>query len=70
MKEFKKKTFRQLLQPCSETFPNIVPEEHSVQNAQRRKQVNKGEQIQIKYHQKYMIGGRELRAKTQGKNLE
>lgn len=41
VKEFKNKTFRQLLQPCSETsFPEIVPEEHGVQNARRRKQAN------------------------------
>lgn len=47
-----------------------MPEEHGVQKAQRRKQVNKREQMQIKDHQERVTGERELRAKTQGKNLE
>ncbi|XP_003897334.2 putative uncharacterized protein ZNRD1-AS1 [Papio anubis] len=59
--EFKNKSFRQVLRPPSETkLPNIVPEGHGIQNAQRRKQVNEREQMQIKDHQERMIRGREL----------
>ncbi|XP_017718408.1 PREDICTED: putative uncharacterized protein ZNRD1-AS1 isoform X1 [Rhinopithecus bieti] len=59
--EFKNKSFRQVLRPFSEgKLPNIVPEGHGIQNAQRRKQVNEREQMQIKDHQERMIRGREL----------
>lgn len=48
--------FKQLLWSHSETtIPKIVPEEHSVQKAQRGKQVNERQQIQIKDHQECMI---------------
>lgn len=46
-----------------------MPEEHGVQKAQRRKQVNKREQMQIKDHQERVTGGREL-IKQRLKNLE
>lgn len=56
VREFKKKMFKQLLWSHSETtIPKIVPEEHSVQKAQRGKQVNERQQIQIKDHQECMI---------------
>lgn len=47
-----------------------MPEEHGVPKAQRRKQVNTREQMQIKHHQERVTGGRELRAKTRGKSLQ
>uniref|UniRef100_A0A9L0J6A7 Uncharacterized protein n=2 Tax=Equus asinus TaxID=9793 RepID=A0A9L0J6A7_EQUAS len=60
-REFKDKTFRPLLQPSSEIkFPRIVPEDHGIQKAQKRKQVNEREQMQIKGHQERMSRGREL----------
>ncbi|XP_049742631.1 putative uncharacterized protein ZNRD1-AS1 [Elephas maximus indicus] len=60
-RELRNKTLRQLLRPISETtLPKIVPEEHGMQNPQRRKQVHEREQIQIKDHQERMIRGREL----------
>ncbi|XP_008587093.1 PREDICTED: putative uncharacterized protein ZNRD1-AS1 [Galeopterus variegatus] len=61
-REFKNKTFRQILQPPTETtLPKIRPEDYGIQNAQRRKQVNDREQMQIKDHQERMIRGRELK---------
>lgn len=59
--EFKNKTFRQL-PPCPSEIklPKIVPEVHGIHDAQRRKQVNEREQMQIKAHQERMIRGREL----------
>ncbi|XP_016070248.1 PREDICTED: uncharacterized protein LOC107538500 [Miniopterus natalensis] len=61
VREFTKKTFRQLLQsPPEPSFPKIVPDGPGVQKAQRRKQVNEREQMQIKGHQERMIRGREL----------
>uniref|UniRef100_A0A8C6D0A1 Uncharacterized protein n=1 Tax=Moschus moschiferus TaxID=68415 RepID=A0A8C6D0A1_MOSMO len=61
VREFKSKTFKQLPQHSSEIkFPRIVPEEHGIQNTQRRKQVYKREQMQIKDHQERMLRGREL----------
>ncbi|XP_017366028.1 putative uncharacterized protein ZNRD1-AS1 isoform X2 [Cebus imitator] len=57
----KNKSFRQVLQLPSETkLPKIMPEGHGIQNAQRRKQVNEREQMQIKDHQERMIRGRAL----------
>lgn len=61
VREFKNKTFRQIPTCPSEIkFPRILPEEHDIQSAQRRKQVNEREQRQIKDHQERMIRGREL----------
>uniref|UniRef100_A0A8C9CMQ4 Uncharacterized protein n=1 Tax=Phocoena sinus TaxID=42100 RepID=A0A8C9CMQ4_PHOSS len=59
--EFKNKTFRQL-PPCPSEIklPKIVPEVHGIHDAQKRKQVNEREQMQIKAHQERMIRGREL----------
>ncbi|XP_027989641.2 putative uncharacterized protein ZNRD1-AS1 isoform X1 [Eptesicus fuscus] len=60
-RELTEKTFRQLLRSPSETaLPKIVFEGPGVQNAQRRKQVNEREQMQIKDHQERMTRGREL----------
>ncbi|XP_010641705.1 putative uncharacterized protein ZNRD1-AS1 isoform X2 [Fukomys damarensis] len=59
VKGCKHRTFRQP-QPLSEMLPKIMPEKHGIQKAQRRKQVNEREQIQIKDHQERMIRGREL----------
>ncbi|XP_074253207.1 putative uncharacterized protein ZNRD1-AS1 [Saimiri boliviensis] len=57
----KNKSFRQVLQLPSETkLPKIMPEGHGIWNAQRRKQVNEREQMQIKDHQERMIRGRAL----------
>ncbi|XP_004851393.1 putative uncharacterized protein ZNRD1-AS1 [Heterocephalus glaber] len=56
---FKNRTFRQP-QPLSETLPKATPEKHGIQKAQRRKQVNEREQVQIKDHQERMIRGRVL----------
>uniref|UniRef100_A0A8C3W596 Uncharacterized protein n=1 Tax=Catagonus wagneri TaxID=51154 RepID=A0A8C3W596_9CETA len=64
VREFKNKTFKQLPTCPSEIkFPRILPEEHGIQNAQKRKQVNEREQMQIKDHQERMIRGRELAEK-------
>nr|KAF6271209.1 hypothetical protein mPipKuh1_010841 [Pipistrellus kuhlii] len=60
-RELAEKTFRQPLPAPSETaLPKIVFEGPGVQNAQRRKQVNKREQMQIRDHQERMTRGREL----------
>ncbi|KAM9665279.1 uncharacterized protein ZNRD1-AS1 [Trichechus inunguis] len=60
-RELRNKTLRHLLRPVSETtLPKIVPEEHGMQNTERKKQVNEREQMQIKDHQERMIRGREL----------
>ncbi|XP_062043130.1 putative uncharacterized protein ZNRD1-AS1 [Lepus europaeus] len=57
----KKKTVRQQPRPPDKiTLPKIVPEEHSMQSAQRRRKVKEREQMQIKNHQERMIRGREL----------
>ncbi|XP_006160370.2 putative uncharacterized protein ZNRD1-AS1 [Tupaia chinensis] len=59
-RELNNKTFKKIFRPPSEiTLPKIIPEDHGIQNAQR-KQVNKREQIQIRGHQERMIRGREL----------
>uniref|UniRef100_U6CNV6 Uncharacterized protein n=1 Tax=Neovison vison TaxID=452646 RepID=U6CNV6_NEOVI len=61
VRESKNKPGKQLPRPPSETtFPKIVPEEHGVLSAQRRKQVSEREQTQIEGHQERMLRGREL----------
>lgn len=61
VREVNNKTRRPLLQaPGETTFPRIVPEEHNILSAQRRKQVSQREQVQIKGHQERMLRGREL----------
>ncbi|KAM5165713.1 uncharacterized protein ZNRD1-AS1 isoform 1-T1 [Callospermophilus lateralis] len=59
-REFKSKTFRQPRPLSATILPKIKPEKHSIPKAQRRKQVNEREQMQIKDHQERMIRGREL----------
>ncbi|XP_037375129.1 putative uncharacterized protein ZNRD1-AS1 [Talpa occidentalis] len=59
-RELRNKTFRQSRCSTETTFPRIVPEEHCIQTAQRRKQISNREQMQIKDHQERMIRGREL----------
>uniref|UniRef100_A0A8C9P7R1 Uncharacterized protein n=1 Tax=Spermophilus dauricus TaxID=99837 RepID=A0A8C9P7R1_SPEDA len=59
-REFKSKTFRQPRPLSATILPKIKPEKHSIPTAQRRKQVNEREQMQIKDHQERMIRGREL----------
>ncbi|XP_032197192.1 putative uncharacterized protein ZNRD1-AS1 isoform X2 [Mustela erminea] len=61
VRESKNKPGKQLPGPPSETtFPKIVPEEHGVLSAQRRRQVSKREQTQIEGHQERMLRGRAL----------
>lgn len=61
VREVKNKPCRPLPQaPGETTFPRIVPEEHSILSAQRRKQVSEREQVQIEGHQERMLRGREL----------
>uniref|UniRef100_A0A8D2CSG1 Uncharacterized protein n=1 Tax=Sciurus vulgaris TaxID=55149 RepID=A0A8D2CSG1_SCIVU len=59
-REFKNKAFRQPRLLSTTTLPKIKPEKHGIPKAQRRKQVNEREQMQIKDHQERMIRGREL----------
>lgn len=60
-RELTEKALRQLLwSPPEPALPKLVCAGPGVQNAQRRKQVNDREQMQIKDHQERMIRGREL----------
>ncbi|XP_014391302.1 PREDICTED: uncharacterized protein C10orf120 homolog [Myotis brandtii] len=60
-RELTEKALRQLLwSPPEPALPKLVCAGPGIQNAQRRKQVNDREQMQIKDHQERMIRGREL----------
>nr|XP_045011711.1 putative uncharacterized protein ZNRD1-AS1 [Jaculus jaculus] len=60
VREFRNKTCRLPRVPSETTLPKVVPEEHDVQRAQRRNQVNEREQLQIEDHHERMIRGRKL----------